>query len=126
MPNRPMPRNMRPIPPNLRLKGARDRAEPNRASEPRQEMSESPPPVPSWLTIDAAQHWDAIATQMVAERTWRSCFESTLATYVELLSLFLADPKGFGSTKLVTLRLLGADLGLTPSAFNRVSRTSQR
>ncbi len=126
MPNRPIPRNMRPIPPNLRLTGAGDKVDPDRASQPNRDVSEAPSPVPSWLTIDAAPHWEKVAAQMVAERTWRSCFESTLATYVELLSLFLADPKGFGSTKLVTLRLLGADLGLTPSAFNRVSRTSQR
>ncbi len=126
MPNRPIPRNMRdrPCPRNLRMVGEGPTTD--RASQARREVLQTPPPVPSWLTIDAAPHWNAIATQMVAERTWRSCFESTLATYVELLSLFLADPKGFGSTKLVTLRLLGADLGLTPSAFNRVSRTPGR
>jgi len=121
MPNRPISRNMRdrPIPLNMVLG---DRAGPDRVSEAEQQMSEVPPPVPSWLTSDAAPHWEMIAAQMVTERTWRPCCVPTLATYCELFSLFLTDPKGFGSTKLVTLRLLGADLGLTPSAFNRVSR----
>ena len=122
MPNRPFPKNFRPIPLNMRLSGE----SPQDVAQRQAETAPKPPAAPSWLTVGAAERWDAIVKEMLAERTWRPCFESTLATYVELLSLFLADPNGFGSTKLVTLRLLGADLGLTPSAFNRVLRTPGR
>ena len=122
MSNRPIPRNLRPIPRNMRLPGEG----PQDVAKRQAEAPPKPPAAPSWLSDAARERWDAIAAQMVAECTWRPCFEPTLATYVELLSLFLADPQGFGSTRLVTFRLLGADLGLTPSAFNRVSRTPGR
>ena len=122
MPNRPFPRNLRPIPRNMRLPDE----SPQDVAKRQAEATPKPPAAPSWLTVGAAERWDAIVKEMLAERTWRPCFESTLATYVELLSLFLADSQGFASTKLVTLRLLGADLGLTPSAFHRVSRTPGR
>lgn len=125
MPNRPMPRNMRPIPPNLRLTGAGDGAEPNCASEPRREVSQAPPPVPSWLTVNAAPHWEMVAAQMVAERIWRPCFMTSLGTYCELLAVFLSDPQSFGPSKLGQLRLLAGDLGLTPSHLLRVARTHQ-
>ena len=122
MPNRPIPTNMRPVPRNLRLSSE----SPQEAAKHQAETTPEPPSAPAWLSAAARPHWQTLAKEMQAERMWRPCFAATLATYVELLSLFLADPQGFGASKLVTLRLFGADLGLTPSAFNRVSRTSQR
>ncbi len=115
MPNRPTPRNLRLI-----------REGPPSNPETRSEVPQAPPSAPSWLSIDAAVHWETIAAQMVAERMWRPIFERTLATYVELLAVFLRDPETFGATKLGQLRLFGGDLGLSPSHWHRVSRTSHR
>ena len=112
MPNRPLPRN-------LRLTRPSENPLPTRESAVTPQLPAPPP----WLSANARAHWNAVAAQMQSEGLWRPVFERTLATYVELLSLFFADPQEFGSTKLVTLRLLGADLGLTPSSFNRVART---
>jgi hypothetical protein len=78
------------------------------------------------LSANALAHWNDIAAQMQSEHMWRPVFEHTLAIYVELLAVFLQDPEKFGATKLGQLRLFAGDLGLTPSHFNRVSRTSQR
>ena len=122
MPNRPIPTNMRPTPRNLRLvdEGAQEAAK--RPAEPAPE----PPPAPSWLSAEARPHWQTLAKEMQSERMWRPFFATTLATYCELLVVFLADPKSFGPSKLGQLRLLAGDLGLTPSHFHRVSRTPGR
>jgi phage terminase small subunit len=119
MPNRPIPRN-------LRLIGPEGRGDTERPSAPRSGESQVPPPAPSWVNVEAAEHWNAIAEQMVAERIWRPCYERTLAIFCELLSVFLANPKVFGPSKLGQLRLLAGDLGLSPSHFHRVSRTAGR
>ncbi len=115
MPNRPTPRNMRLIRPEDTL-----------PPENKPKALAVPPEAPSWLSAEARVHWDEIAVQMQSERMWRPIFERTLATYCELLAVFLQDPTKLGATKLGQLRLLAGDLGLTPSHFNRVSRTSQR
>ena len=122
MPNRPIPINMRPIPRNLRLPGE----SPQDVAQRQGETTPKPPAAPSWLSAEAHPHWDFLGKEMQAEGIWREAFRTSLATYTELLSVFLADPKEFGPSKLGQLRLLAGDLGLTPSHFHRVSRTPGR
>ena len=119
MPNRPTPKAFRPLPRNLRLMTPDEYLPP---AEP----PPKPPAAPAWLTPEAAEHWNEIVKEMIAEKTWRASFTSTLGNYVSLFAVFLQDSEVFSPTKLVTLRLLGADLGLSPSHWHRVARTSQR
>ena len=115
MPNRPIPRNLRLMTPGDRL-----------PSEGKPKVPAVTPEAPSWLSAEARPHWDSLAKQMQSERMWRPVFERTLAIFCELLSVFLADPKEFGPSKLGQLRLLAGDLGLSPSHFHRVARTPGR
>ncbi|WP_405243820.1 hypothetical protein [Lentisalinibacter salinarum] len=66
--------------------------------------------------------WHEIAAQMVEARTWRDAFRYTLATYVSLLAIFADDPDKLGASRLSQMRLLGGDLGLSPSHAHRVER----
>ena len=115
MPNRPIPRNLRLM-----------RPEDSLLSENKPKAQAAPPEAPSWLSVEARPHWDSLAKQMQSENMWRPVFERTLAIFCELLSVFLADPKEFGPSKLGQLRLLAGDLGLSPSHFHRVARTPGR
>ncbi len=117
MPNRPTSkyRNLKLTPTNIRFPGQ----DPPVKAEPAQK----PPAAPAWLSAEAAEHWDEIVKEMISERTWRASFTSTLGNYCALFAVFLQGPAAFSPTKLVTLRLLGADLGLSPSHFHRVPHT---
>lgn len=122
MPNRPIPTNIRPTPRNLRLAGESQQE----AAKRQAETTPEPPSASAWLSAEARPHWESLAKEMQSERMWRSCFTTTLAVYCELLAVFLKAPEAFTSTKLVQLRLLSGDLGLSPSHWHRVARTSQR
>lgn len=118
MPTRPSPKNVTAIPRNLRLAGvSHDDRETGTASKPA-----DPPRAPRWLNPEARKYWREISGELQQDKIWRPIYASTLASYCILLAAFVADPDHFSATKLVILRLLGGDLGLSPSHRARVTR----
>ena len=111
MPNRPVPRNMRIVKPGDPVREERQRA-----------RKATVPPPPEYLSDDAGLHWSRIVREMVASGTWSPLYETTLVTYCLLLAEFHEKGPNFGASKLIQLRLLSGDLGLSPSAANRVAR----
>jgi phage terminase small subunit len=85
-----------------------------------------PPEAPDWLSPTAGEVWNETSRLMIVERTWRQVFASTLAVYSTLYSQFTETPDTFSATKLVQLRLLAGDLGLSPATISNVARVSIR
>ena len=86
-----------------------------------EDRTEAPEP-PVDLSPSAAIHYRRIARQMQAAGSWSGTFEVTLAVFSALLAEFHEEGPNFSATKLVQLRLLAGDLGLTPSHSHRVTK----
>jgi len=84
------------------------RREPPKA-EP--EIEAKRPSAPPHLSPEARAVWRRSVRAMP---TWTSAFAESLSLYAELRAQFDRDPAAMTSTKLVTLRLLARDLGLSP------------
>jgi len=69
------------------------------------------PSAPPHLSPDARAVWRRSVRAMP---TWAPAFAESLSLYAELRAQFDRDPAAITSTKLVTLRLLARDLGLSP------------
>ena len=80
------------------------------------------PEPPDWLPPTAVEVWERSVQAMIQERIWRPCFEPTVAMFASLYAQFTEMPGAFSATKLVQLRLLAGDLGLSPSTIGNVSR----
>ena len=80
------------------------------------------PEPPDWLPPTAVEVWERSVQAMIQERIWRPCFEPTVAIFASLYAQFTEIPGTFSATKLVQLRLLAGDLGLSPSTIGNVSR----
>ena len=120
MPNRPRPDNLHRfkgdrVPRNMRLPSSAD-AKPETAKQPK-----TPPP-PKYLEAEARLLWRRIVREMIEAGHWKGLYTPTLGVYVSLLADFHENPGGFGASKLVQLRLLQGDLGLSPSHAHRVSK----
>jgi len=80
------------------------------------EASVGQPEKPDWLTGQASKEWDK-TIEVLSEAGYLAKTDSmALATYCELVAEFSANPPDFPAGKLGQLRLLMADLGMTPSA----------
>ena len=88
-------------------------------------LPEIPEP-PVWLPLSAHDVWQDTVRCMITDGTWRPRFARTVAMYATLYDDFQQNGGQIAATRLVTLRLLGADLGLSPSASTTVSRLRPR
>jgi len=78
------------------------------------------PEKPDWLSDEASREWDKTMAVLSQAGYMAQTDSVALATYCELVSEFAACPSDFPAGKLSQLRLLMADLGLTPSARTKM------
>lgn len=79
------------------------------------EIERGAPDKPIWLSKSAELEWDRVVPILEPAGYLAKSDAMALATYCELAAEFAAAPSEFRAGKIAQLRLLMAELGLTPS-----------
>lgn len=79
------------------------------------------PHCPPSLTDEGRKVWNRVVKDLKAAGQLRKAYEAVIAAYASLYAEFLTDPSDFPATKYTQLRLLIAELGLSPVSRSRLS-----
>ena len=78
------------------------------------------PDMPSWLPQGAAEEWERVTGELGALNVLCDLDIASLAQYCILFDQMQSDPSEFTAAKHTQLRLITAELGLTPAARRRL------